>query len=90
MTIINSQWLHFQNLSRCVCVCVCVCVGGGGGGGGGGGNSKVVSYKYEATPHAVALYHPGNFFNTESGSVDEAWMIRRTCIVLDWIALTYT
>ena len=46
-------------------VCVCVCEGG---------NSKVVSYKYEgAAPHAVALYHPGNFFNTESGSVDEAW-----------------
>ena len=24
--------------------------------------------------------------NTESGSVDEAWKDRRTCIVLDWIA----
>ena len=24
--------------------------------------------------------------NTESGSVDEAWKKRRTCIVLDWIA----
>ena len=57
----------------------------------GVGDSKVVSYKYEgAAPHAVALYHPGNFFNTESGSVDEAWMIRRTCIVLDWIAPIYT
>ena len=46
LMIINSQWLHFQNFSRCVC----------------GGNSKVVSYKYEgAAPNAVALYHPGNF-----------------------------
>ena len=57
---------------------MCVCVGGGGGGGGGG-DSKVVSYKYDgAAPHAVALYHPGNFFNTEK---------KRTCIFLDWIAL---
>ena len=71
------------SFSNLVCVCVCVCVGGG--------NSKVVTYKYEgAAPRVVALYHPGNFFNTESGSVDEAWKKKRTCIVLDWIAVIYT
>ena len=30
------------------------------------------------------------FFNTESGSVDEAWKKKGTCIVLDWIALIHT
>ena len=48
--------LHFQNLSRF--------------GGGGRGSSKVAFYRFEgAAPHAVALFLPGNFFNTEGGSV---------------------
>ena len=60
------------SFSKFVKVCVCW--------GGGGGTSKVVSYKYEgAAPHAVAYCF---FFNTESGSVDEAWKKKRTCIVL--------
>ena len=29
-------------------------------------------------------------FLTQGGSVDEAWKKKRTCIVLDWIALIYT
>jgi len=38
----------------------------------GGWDSEVVSYKYEgAAPHAVALYHPGNFFNT--AGADPGW-----------------
>ena len=39
---------------------------------GCGESSNVASYKFEgAALHAVALYLPRNFFNTESGSVDE-------------------
>ena len=34
--------------------------------------AKVACYRFERAPHAVALYLPGNFFNTESGSMDEA------------------
>ena len=38
----------------------------------GGWDSEVVSYKYEgAAPHAVALYHPGNFFIT--AGADPGW-----------------
>ena len=38
----------------------------------GGWDSEVVSYKYEgAAPHAVALYHPGNFINT--AGADPGW-----------------
>ena len=38
----------------------------------GGWDSEVVSYKYEgAAPHAVVLYHPGNFFNT--AGADPGW-----------------
>ena len=44
----------------------------------GGGSSKVVCYKFEgAVPHAVALYLPGDFFNSESGSVDETCKKKR-------------
>ena len=65
-----------------LCVCVCVC---GGGGGGGGGDSKVVSYKYEGAEHLMLLHFTTQetFFNTKSGSVDDAWKEKRTCIVLD-------
>ena len=60
------------SFSKFVKVCVCW-----------GGTSKVVSYKYEgAAPHAVALNKPFVFFNTESGSVDEAWKKKRTCVVV--------
>ena len=31
------------------------------------------------------IYLPGDFFNTENGSVDETCKKKRMCIVLDWI-----
>ena len=44
--------------------------------------AKVACNRFEgATSHAVALYLPGDFFNTESGSVDEAFK-KKMCIVL--------
>ena len=36
------------------------------------GGGKVACYRFEGAPQAVALYLPGKFFNTESGSVNEA------------------
>ena len=62
----NSQWLTGISFPKFVKVVE---------------RTKVASNRFEgATPHAVALYLPGNFL-TQNGSVNKAFK-KKMCIVL--------
>ena len=52
----------------------------------GAGKSKVGNLREQHPMLLHFIYLPGDFFNTENGSVDETCKKKRMCIVLDWIA----